>query len=176
VELTQELLKEALNFDNDSGLFTWKTRPLHHFKNLRSMNKWNTRYANTKAGSLQKRGYIEISLLSKSYTAHRLAWLYMTGNFPENQIDHINCIKTDNRFINLRQATNAENAQNKIKSQNNNKTTGLLGSCYDKRYKKYASQITINYKCILLGRFNTAKEAHDKYIEAKRKYHCFNTL
>ena len=175
-ELTQEYLKECFDYNPETGDFVWKERPLHHFKDGRAMKIWNTKYAGLKSGSLQKRGYIEISLSKKAYTAHRLAWLYVFGEMPKDQIDHINSIKTDNKINNLRESTNSQNAQNKVKCNSNNKSSGMLGVSFDKRYEKYAAQITVNGKYKLIGRFNNKDDAHNAYLKAKRSLHEFNTL
>lgn len=172
--ITQEYLKSILSYNPKTGLFKWKERS---FKKECFSNSWNTRYSNKTAGTLKEsNGYVYISILKKNYFAHRLVWLYVHGEFPETGIDHINGIKHDNRFYNLRTANQSENCQNVKRAKISNKSTGLLGSSYNKQAKKYISSIQINGKRIYLGLFITAIEAHKEYLNAKRKLHSFNTI
>lgn len=98
--LTKERLQELLIYNTVTGIFTWK------------VNRRGTAKAGTVAGRPNNKGYIDISIDGKRYKAHRLAWLYITGSWPENQIDHINRIRDDNRLANLRDVTQSENLRN----------------------------------------------------------------
>ena len=163
MELTQERLKELLDYDKDIGIFTWKQTRNGHVK------KGNI------AGWKTDHDYIKISILYKTIFAHRLAWFYFYGKFPQYQLDHINGIRTDNRICNLRECNNAENQQNQKKPQKIN-STGFLGVYPVYKSKNFRAKITINKKTKHLGNFKTAIEAHDAYIKAKRELHEFNTL
>jgi len=170
-ELTQEKLKELLHYDPNIGDFIWKER-----KSLIGKQKaFNTRFSGKKAG-VNSRGYLVIRINDNLYFSHRLAWLYVYSQWPIDQIDHINGIRNDNRIVNLREAINAENCQNLHKASKNNKSTGLLGAFYCKIMKKFTSKIGINGNYIRLGYFETALEAHEAYLKAKREFHQFNTL
>ena len=160
----EDRLKKALHYNPDTGVFIW-------------INNNNSRVnAGMIAGSLNGSGYQIISIDAKRYYSHRLAWLYVYGELPSCQIDHINGIRTDNRIINLREATNAKNQQNLKKCRANNKI-GLLGVDYFKySKKKYRAQIMIDSKQKCLGYFETPEEAHEAYLDAKRKFHEFCTL
>jgi len=159
--LNQDELKDQLKYDPDSGIFMRiKVNPQSRLK------------VGDVAGSLTGEGYLCIMVNRKLYQAHRLAWLYMTGNWPKNQIDHVNEIKTDNRFINLREATNLQNRQNIFMPQINNKT-GYRGVSFEKESGKYKAQIRVNNKKINLGRFDMAEEAYQAYLIGKAKYHTF---
>jgi hypothetical protein len=173
--LTQERLKELLHYNPDTGLFTWKARPFKNFKTLKNMNAWNAKNAYKQAGTLEKNGYIRISIDSKDYRAHRLAWLYFYGIFIDRQIDHINHNTSDNRIINLRLATQGQNNQNQNRSHIDNKS-GFLGVSFNTYKNKYFSRIQVERKQYFLGYFNTAIEAHEAYLTAKRKFHEYNTL
>ena len=107
----------------------------------------------------------------KSYKEHRLVWLYVYGELPRLEIDHINGIGTDNRVSNLRLATHKQNAQNLKKHKDN--TTGYLGVTYDRHRNKYQSRIMVDGRQIHLGRFDTPELAYLKYLEAKQHYHEF---
>jgi hypothetical protein len=93
----------------------------------------------------------------------------MTGELPKEQVDHINGIKDDNRWINLRGATNGENQQNRKNQKNKSGYRGVhpIGN-------RWQTLIRVNKKLIHIGCFETPKEAHIAYLEAKAKYHEFN--
>lgn len=162
VILTQERLKELLNYNPDTGIFT-------------RIGGTGARKIGKQSGCVCKAGYIVLGVDYKVYFAHRLAWLYMNGINPSEQVDHINGIRTDNRICNLRLASNSENSQNQRKARKDN-ASGLAGACYVKSSKNYKSQIKINCKTIHLGFFPSAIDAHNAYIEAKRKHHPFSTI
>ena len=154
--LTQERLKELLHYNPDTGLFT------------RIVKR-----TNGGSGFLHHTGYVHIYIAGKTFAAHRLAWLYMTGEFPKHDIDHINGVKNDNRFCNLRDVPTQMNMQNEIRARKHN-STKLLG--VSKKGTKFAAFIRINGKRVYLGTFNTAEEAHVAYIEAKRVHHLGCTI
>ena len=151
--MTQNELKEALNYEPSTGIFTW-------IKN------------NKEAFGICPLGYKRLKLKGKTYKQHRLAWLYMEGYFPKEFIDHINGIKTDNRFCNLREATNTENQHNRIKPSSNS-SHNLIGITWNKEASKWCSRISVDKKRIHLGYFGDKENAHQAYLDAKRKYHTF---
>ena len=175
-DLTQEYLKECLDYNKDTGIFTWKHRPLSHFNTLRSCNASNTKCAGKKAGAQHKNQYVRIEINSIPYRAHRLAWFYEYGIWPVEDIDHIDTVKYHNWITNLREATNAENGQNRVKAKIDNKSTGLLGVRPVMGSKTFYAQITINKKKLHLGCFKTPELAHEAYVKAKREIHPFGTL
>lgn len=154
--LTQKRLKELILYDSETGIIK--------------------RISNGKPILTNSRGYVVVYVDGRLYFAHRLAWLYMTGNEPENQIDHIDGIKNNNKFSNLRDVTNAINTQNTHKARPCNKSTGLLGVTANKRDGTFKAQIKINGKNLYLGDFFNPELAHAAYITAKRIYHKGNTL
>jgi hypothetical protein len=144
-------LQSLLHYDPETGQFIWtKPRP-----KIRSGQQ---------AGCLHKSGYIHIEIFGKYYAAHRLAWFYMTKKWPEDQIDHINRNKSDNRFKNLRECNNGQNRAN---SKTTNKH-GLKGLSFAKwmNKKPWVAQITHKKKTIYLGCFATMEEAHAAYCAA----------
>lgn len=160
--ITQIELKELLDYDPNTGIFRWKKTT--------SYKKLNGQIAGYNNG----RGYYRISINNKKYMAHRLAWLYMTGNWPNEYIDHINGIGTDNRFCNLRQATQKENLQNaRIRNDN---TSGYTGVYWFQSRNKWVSKIWFNGKSIHLGYFDDPAIAYQAYLDAKQKYHKFNPV
>lgn len=152
--ISQALLKSQLSYDPDTGAFT----------RLKS---------GTKAGFDNGQGYVCISIEQAQYRAHRLAVLYMTGEWPVAEVDHINGIRSDNRWENLRQVSGRENTQNQRRPHKCS-TSGFLG--VTARGTKFLSQIRANGSKIYLGSFGTAEEAHTAYLEAKRRMHPACTL
>ena len=100
MELTQAKLKEILEYNPETGEFRWK------------INQNSNAMAGAVAGSYDTNGYCRVRVFRKLHMVHRLAWLYMTGEWPERQIDHDNTVRSDNRWKNLRAATQAQNSQN----------------------------------------------------------------
>lgn len=158
--LTQSELKELLHYDPNTGEFTWLVERL-------------PTKPNDSAGSKNKNGYIHIKINGRIYKAHRLVWLYMTGNWPNN-IDHIDGNGYNNCWNNLRECSHAENQQNRIKSKTNK--SGFLGVSWDKINNKWMAQINVNGQKKFLGRYATPQEAHHAYLDAKAKYHTFNPI
>ena len=118
-----------------------------------------------------RHGYVAIRLDDTLYTAHRLAWLYVNGEWPAEQIDHINRDRADNSITNLRSVTNAENAQNQRARANKSGFAGVR-----KENNKWLAEIKVNYKPIRIGLFETPEAAHEAYVAAKRKFHVKSTL
>lgn len=157
--LTCERLKELLDYDAETGVFTWASSP----------NR-NDLVGKT-AGGVTERGYIKIRIDGIKHRAHRLAWLYVHGRWPEDRIDHINGDSTDNRIANLREARQFENGQNRKASKSS--AAGLLGVS-KQAYGKWVAVICLRRKRYNLGSFNTPEEAHQAYVKAKGEIHTFN--
>jgi hypothetical protein len=155
-EISQLELKEILRYNQDTGLFYWNSPGVGR-KNILTRP----------AGSLRLNGYVGICINQKAYYAHRLAWLYVTGLFPTNQIDHINHNRSDNRFINLREASNSTNGVNQSLSSNNK--SGFNGVSWDKRRRKFISYIMKEGKSYYLGAFNAPEEASEAYKEKAKE-------
>ena len=158
--LSQQRLKELLEYNQETGLFTNRVQRNSHAKK------------GGVAGTKTKYGYISIQIDKKLYLAHRLAWLYVYGEFPEKSLDHINEIKDDNRLVNLRLATRQENGHNISILRITNKS-GFIGVSWNKKPKKWLASIAINGKNKHLGLFNTPEEASEVYLKAKRELHPF---
>ena len=157
--LTHEQLKEHIHYNAETGVFT----------RLKSPRTDRLGVITVKCLS---HGYLAINVLKKEYFAHRLAYFYMTGELPKNSIDHINRVRADNRWCNLREATKTENSQNIIKPYSTNKS-GYLGVHYCNRDKVFIAQIRFNGKKVKLGRFDNALDAYNCYLEAKKEHHSF---
>jgi len=152
MELTQQQLKELLHYDSQTGVFRWRVSTTHNVK------PWSV------AGCVS-RGYVLIRVNKKLYFSHRLAWLYMTGKWPTNKIDHIDGVPSNNALINLREATQKQNMENVALSKAN--TSGFRGVSWDKSRGKWQSKLRHHGKTIHLGRFETVDEA-TKVVIAKR--------
>lgn len=154
--LTQERLKTLIDYSPESGEFTWH-------KGLRH------RGSGKRAGCRREEGgYRILSVDSRTYSEHRLAWFYVHGAWPDNDVDHINGIKSDNRIENLRQCTRAENMQNQV---GNRSKSGLTGA-YECN-GRFFSHIYKDGKKFYLGCFASPQEANAAYISAKAKHHKF---
>lgn len=117
----------------------------------------------TIAGALTPKGYRYIQVQGRKYPAHHLVWFFETGSLPALSLDHIDGIKSNNHFSNLRQVTTKQNNEHRGKQKNN--STGYKGVTFNKRLNKFIAQIQHNYNSIHLGVFDTALEASIKYEE-----------
>lgn len=158
--LTLEQLKTILSYDPEDGSFTWLIR--------QAFAVWPGK----KAGSINKRNYVKISIHGRKYFAHKLAWFFMTGAWSKDHIDHNDGDTTNNRFKNLREATGKQNAQNTKPCKNS--ISGLLGVTKEKH--KWLARIMVHGKSKRVGCFYTPEEAHAAYIKAKRELHPFGNL
>jgi rare lipoprotein A (peptidoglycan hydrolase) len=155
-DLTQSRLKECLHYDPATGVFT----------RLRTVGA-------AKAGtpvtySLKRGGYIAVWIDGFLYTAHRLAWLYMTGVWPSHEIDHKDRVPTNNAFANLREVTSQQNQQNRGIQSNN--TSGVAGVAWCKNTKRWRALIVVNNKNVWLGRHPDFESAVAVRRAAERKY------
>lgn len=164
-QLTREHIRELLSYDPETGQFTWLRRP----GSDRCTNTWNTRFVGTVAGSINDQGYRVICIDRSDYRAHRLAWLYVSGEWPPAEIDHINGDRADNRIANLRQASRAENMRNCRKRRDN--TSGRKGVSWDNRDRKWYAKIKVNSKDTYLGVFDCPDEAAAAYEAAAERLH-----
>lgn len=155
--LTVDRLREVLDYNPGTGIFTWK------------VNKGRMQ-AGSVAGSVTKRGYVRIVVDQQWIMAHRLAWLYSYGEWPDEEIDHKNEIKTDNRIENLRPATRLQNTHNVTVLHRHN-TSGFKG--VSKYRHRWRATINNNGKIIVIGDFDTPEEASHAYLTTKTELHTF---
>lgn len=176
MQLTQEIVRELLDYDPDTGILTWKERDVKWFsasgKNTALGNsvRWNSRYSGIQIKTMDSKGYLYVRVFKKHYLAHRIVWLWENGCIP-NQIDHINGNKTDNRYINLRNIDNQENSKNRAIGINNK--SGVIGIGFHKVSNKWRAEIMNNKKYVYLGLFETKEEAINarKIAESSFNYH-----
>lgn len=177
-EITQEYLKECLNYNPETGIFTWKKRPFYHFNDERVWKIMNTRCFEKTCGSVDPiDGYISMSINNNKYRAHRLAFLYMVGFFPKCGVDHINRVKIDNRWRNLREASKKINAQNCGLSKTN--TSGVKGVYWNRKKNRWVSQIKLNYKNKYLGSYKNFDDAvlarHQEEVDNSSWVYTYNS-
>ena len=167
----QKVLKDFIDYNEDTGICIWKHRPSYYFKDIGKYKSWNTRYAHTIINHISKStGYITTSIFNNNCELHTLIYILMTGEFPENTIDHKDTNKTNNTWHNLREATQQQNSVNKsVRSDNLLKVKGVT-----KNGNGYMARLNINKKCKYLGTFNTIDEAKLVYdTEAKKEHLTF---
>lgn len=153
--ITATRLRELLNYNPATGVFT------NRIKRSRKT------VAGAPAGG-ERDGYVAIRLDGVLYQAHRLAVLYVTGQWPEFEVDHRNGVRCDNRWDNLRDKTHQTNLQNLRVARADN-ALGVLGVSMSRG--KFKAQIKVEGKNKCLGRFDTLDEAEQAYLNAKRAGH-----
>lgn len=158
--MNQEKLKELLHYDPVTGDFTWRVKPAKQIP------------IGAKAGYTAKDGYVFIRITGTLHYAHRLAFLYMTGAFPNSLVDHNNRVRNDNRWNNLVDSTHTQNMRNCTRSKNN--SSGVNGVLWDRKKNKWMAQITVNYKKKFLGYFDDIPTAAAARLAANT-LHGFHT-
>jgi hypothetical protein len=135
-ELDQEKLKSLVSYDRETGVFRWtwiEGAPLHR----------NRQFAGKRCGTIDKDGYLQITLIGHKYLAHRLAFMYINGAWPDKEIDHIDGVRNNNAFSNIRMVSRHENKRNMKQYENN--STGTCGVGWHKqrnKWRAYASDVT----------------------------------
>lgn len=156
--LTHEYITSILDYNPDTGIFTWKI-----YTNSRAK-------IGNPAGYIQPgTGYMKLTINNIKYAAHRVAWFYTYKQWPKDMIDHIHGIKHDNRLCNLREATNSQNQRNRGPNKNN--TSGYKGVHLDKQRNKWNAIIEHNKKKYFLGTFDNPEDAAIAYQAAAIRYH-----
>lgn len=153
--LTQDLLQSLVHYDPETGVFT-------------SLIKKPFVCIGQTLGKPNKKGYICFNVAGRGYRASRLAWFYMTNQWPIHHIDHKNRIKDDNRFSNLREANDHENGANCSVSKRN--TSGHKGVMWYKRHNKWTASIRVNRKPLHLGYFTDLQDAINARLNAELKH------
>lgn len=169
--ITADELRAILDYDPETGEFRWKTRTpdMFHSKGRpakTNCNAWNGRYSGAVAGYAAPDGYVHVAVNDRLYKAHRLAWLWMTGEWPESEIDHKNMVRSDNRFANLRDANKAQNRMNQRVRQDSG--TGIKGVRFVNSTGNFEARIKINRIAMYLGSFSSVKEASEAYAAAAK--------
>lgn len=158
--MTQTELKDILHYNQDTGVFLW----------LVSKGRMK---AELVAGSPDGCGHLQIKINKKQYKAHRLAFLYMNGEMPSDEVDHINGCPSDNRWENLREVSRKENGENLKLSLKN--SSGFRGVCFNKARNKFQADVIHFGKHHYLGLFDTAQEANEAVKIARSKLFTHDT-
>lgn len=143
-------LRELLDYNPETGVFVWKVRTSRRM------------HVGDIAGVLNGDGSVRIMVDGVRFMAHRLAWFYVTGEWPKHLIDHRNRKRSDNRFFNLREATPLQNQHNRGTAK---------GYTWNKKLEKWVASVRVNYKLIYLGAFKEEREARAAYLAGCIKYH-----
>ena len=157
--ITLQRLRNMLSYAQQTGIFIRKVRA-------------GRKLAGTVAGYADKTGYVRIGIDGISYHAHRLAWFYITEEWPDN-IDHCDGNKHNNAWVNLRDVSRSVNLQNRKKATCRNKT-GFLG--VHQHGSGFAAAIRLNGRQTYIGTFKTPELAHAAYLEVKRQQHIGCTI
>ena len=152
------VLRKRMHYDPATGLFT------------RILTTGSGSIAGSEPGTVDAHGYRVIRIGARVYKAHRLAWLYMTGNLPESEIDHIDGVRGNNTWKNLREVDRSTNMRNRRHASAGG-TSKLLGVSWNKQKRKYIAQIKTNDGVKYLGQFDSEVEAHSIYVLSKQKFH-----
>lgn len=154
--ITAEEARSYLDYDPVTGVFTWKL-------------KCGCKVPGTVCSHLSKAGYVRIGFRGRLYQAHRLAWLYMTGDWPPEQVDHIDGVRSNNAWSNLRAATNAENTRNsKLPCTN---SSGFKGVSWSKEVGKWHAYVKKDGRRKHLGYFSEKDEAARVVCDARLALH-----
>lgn len=146
---SHDRVRELLAYDPETGRFVWRE----------SRGRIN---AGDIAGATQSLGYRQITIDGQRILGGRLAWFYVTSSWPEHEIDHVNGIRGDDCFANLREATRSQNNQNRRAYGR----SGVKGAFWVERQRKWRASIKQNGRCVQLGMFETAEAAGAEYARA----------
>lgn len=160
-ELSAERARELFNYDPATGSLTWKQQ------------NSSRAAAGCKAGCMRSDGYLLVGVDKSQYLAHRVIWLLQTGVWPTYLVDHVNGVRSDNSWVNLRKADQRLNQENQ-KQAKASSTSGLLG--VSPSGHKWRSRIVARGTEVHLGTFATPEEAHQAYLTAKRQLHAGCTI
>lgn len=156
--ISAERARELFTYDSETGVFTRRKGSRGH-------------RAGREEGTVDPKGYRRLCADGALYLAHRLAWLYVYGRWPTDQIDHIDHNPSNNRIANLRECTNAENRQN-IRPEGYG-VSGYLGVKFHKKNNNWVAKITLGPTAVYLGSFDTPEAASEAYLTAKKELHYF---
>ena len=156
--LTVETMRQLLDYNPTTGLLTWLKRPSAMFKSARSFNSWNAKHAGKPAlTSVNSGGYCHGLIFGKTYKAHRVIWALHYGEWPSDQIDHINHDRSDNRVANLRAVNNAQNQRNASRRVDNK--SGTVGVFWHLSANKWHAYINSGGVRVCLGFHERRSEA-----------------
>lgn len=159
---TADEVRELLDYNPETGALTWKVRQATD----PATKWWNTRYAEKQAGCRNASGYMEVRLFDRLHLAHRLAWIWVNGEWPSSAIDHADGNPSNNCLANLRPTNDSLNQANKKKPSTNR--SGYKGVSFRKDKGRYVAQIMANGQYHYLGLFDCPRKAHAAYTAAAK--------
>jgi len=168
------LLRQLLRYEPETGKLFWKPRPVWMFSDghrdkAGNCNNWNSHYAGKPAfTSMMRNGYRIGAVCNRSMLAHRVIWAMVSGQWPADQVDHINGDRQDNRLENLRAVSRADNNKNSKRPCTN--TSGAIGVCKSPTRGKWLAQIKVGGQVFHLGTFERKSDAISARKKAERKY------
>ena len=179
-DISAEYARQLLDYDPEAGVLTWKARTPDMFDDGKKRNAeqkchcWNNKHAGKVAGGLHPRGYLTIAIEGVRYAQHRICWLIETGNWPQDALDHQNGVRSNNRFKELREATDAQNQQNQKRRVDN--TSGFRGVSWNKNASKWSAYINVGGIRKYLGLYPDKETAYAAYLVAKSRFHTFQPI
>lgn len=168
-------LRNLLDYDPETGVLTWKERTWRDFptpRRLETVREWNKKNSGKNAAKKVTDGYLVVATHNRQFRAHRVAWAIFHGEWPSDQIDHINGVRDDNRISNLREVNNKQNSRNQRRRKTNK--SGVTGVFWSDAHGMWLAQIRVSGRCKHLGRF----EDFDSAVKARKsaeKYYRFHS-
>ena len=163
MKVTHERLVSLMSYDPETGVFRWKQRTSNRAR------------LDAPAGGQHGTGYLRVNIDGRRYFMHRLAWFYVYGEWPPEEIDHIDGVRSNNAISNLRLAAHRENSQNQPFLRSTN-TSGFCGVSWSKPHGKWAAYIHEGGKKRHLGLFDCEVEAAKSHVAAKKEVHPFQPV
>lgn len=178
-DITADFARQILDYDAAAGVLIWRPRTPEMFRDgvhsaQRKCRAWNAKFAGKIAGCVEPRLYARIRIYDALYYVHRIAWLIVHGEWPQDELDHRLGLKNGDKIENLRPATRPQNLQNAATPSNN--TSGHVGVSWNKAASKWHAYITVDRHRIHLGYFADRNEAAAAYLTAKKKHHPFQPV
>lgn len=164
-----EMLRELMDYNPETGVFHWKKRDISMFPSARIGNSWNAKHVGKQALIVDNHGYKKGRIFGEDFMAHRIAWAIYYGEWPAEDLDHINGDRSDNRICNLRLATDSENLRNRGAQKNN--SSGYKGVHFCNRSKSWIAKLQVEKKNVYIGKFSTPEDAYAAYCMAAPKHH-----
>jgi hypothetical protein len=155
--ITAARLRELVSYDPETGHFTARVT-------------WPKTPAGKRLGTIGPLGYVQMGLAYGKYYAHRLAFLYVTGEWPAGTVDHVDGERANNRWNNLRDVPHGVNVENVLRARKHS-SSGLLGASWSTRRGHWTATVRVKGRNIYIGSFDSAEAAHTAYLEAKRRLH-----
>ena len=171
-------LRDCFTVDFATGALTWRKRPRQHFPSDQRWKWWNAKFAGTPAGTLNDEGCFVIAATiggrRRSLRRRCIVWAMAHDAWPREELDQIDGARTNDRLVNLREATRAESRQKAGPRRNN--TSGYRGVTWHRNSRRWRAAIAVDRRSRHLGLFTTPEVAFCAYLAAKARYHPFQPI